>query len=223
MAFDNVKFLLKDKNGKFLVGKRLDSLIPYSAIGGKRESGESELETLNRELYEESSNVLKLIRRSGNLYLIANNQKPYKILPNIKQKNVNKQVYYLMETDSDLSKDILTIHQLFKSNQNELVNQAFKTLRNKLPDEISDLQIYEWIIRFRNHYNSPYLKLILQNLGFKERDMKSIIDFIQNVGVSLEMDELALIDLSDLKNGLYEQGIFIVDDPDFKKYFSMTK
>jgi hypothetical protein len=223
MSFNNVKFLLKDTNGKILVGKRLDSLIPYSAIGGKRESGESELQTLNRELTEESSNVLKLLKDSGNLYLVANDQKPYKILPNIKQKNINKQVYYLMETGSDLSKDISAMNQLFKKNQNNLVNQAFKVLRNKLPDDISDLQIFEWIIRFRNNYYSPYLKLILQNSGFKESDIKTIIDFIQNIGYSLEMDELAMVDLSDLKKGLYEQGIFLVDDPDFKKYFSLTK
>lgn len=223
MSFNNVKFLLKDTNGKILVGKRLDSLIPYSAIGGKRESGEYELQTLNRELTEESSNVLKLLKDSGNLYLVANDQKPYKILPNIKQKNINKQVYYLMETGSDLSKDISAINQLFKRNQNNLVNQAFKVLRNKLPDDISDLQIFEWIIRFRNNYYSPYLKLILQNSGFKESDIKTIIDFIQNIGYSLEMDELAMVDLSDLKKGLYEQGIFLVDDPDFKKYFSLTK
>jgi hypothetical protein len=115
------------------------------------------------------------------------------------------------------------MNQLFKKNQNNLVNQAFKVLRNKLPDDISDLQIFEWIIRFRNNYYSPYLKLILQNSGFKESDIKTIIDFIQNIGYSLEMDELAMVDLSDLKKGLYEQGIFLVDDPDFKKYFSLTK
>jgi hypothetical protein len=128
-----------------------------------------------------------------------------------------------METGSDLSKDISAMNQLFKKNQNNLVNQAFKVLRNKLPDDISDLQIFEWIIRFRNNYYSPYLKLILQNSGFKESDIKTIIDFIQNIGYSLEMDELAMVDLSDLKKGLYEQGIFLVDDPDFKKYFSLTK
>lgn len=222
MSYDNVKFLLKDKNGKYLVGRKLDSLIPYSALGGKRDSGEKKpIQTLNRELIEESSNVLTLYQQNNKLYLIAfinDKTYPYEI-SNYETKNVNQQVYFLMSTKDDLSKKVPIWNEMFKINQNKIIKNEFESLRNVLPERISNSQIYEWIYRFRNNYNSPKLKLILHNLDFKEKDIKLIINFLQGNGYYLEMDGLELVSQDQLVKGLFEKGIFLVEDENFKDFF----
>ena len=215
MSYENVKFLLKDKNNKYLVGRRIDSLIPFSAIGGKKESDEKDpLVTLNRELMEETLNLLKLQTEQRNLYMFADNKVPYPI-QSIESVLINKQYYILMKTESDLSNDIVILNQLFRKKQTEMINNIFSTLRKVLDPEISDVQIFEWILRFKNNYQSPFLNLILINCGFKESEIKTIVNFLQNKGVFLEKDGLDLIDFNTLRNGLFEKGFFLVKDQKF--------
>jgi hypothetical protein len=215
MSYENVKFLLKDKNNKYLVGRRIDSLIPFSAIGGKKESSEKDpLVTLNRELMEETLNLLKLQTEQRNLFMIADNKVPYPI-QSIESVLINKQYYILMKTEYDLSNDIVILNQLFRKKQNEMINNIFSTLRKVLDPKISDVQIFEWILRFKNNYQSPFLNLILINCGFKESEIKTIVNFLQTQDVFLEKDGLDLIDFNTLRNGLFEKGFFLVKDQKF--------
>jgi hypothetical protein len=215
MSYENVKFLLKDKNNKYLVGRRIDSLIPFSAIGGKKESSEKDpLVTLNRELMEETLNLLKLQIEQKNLFMIADNKVPYPI-QSIESVLINKQYYILMKTEYDLSNDIVILNQLFRKNQTEMINNIFSTLRKFVDSKISDVQIFEWILRFKNNYQSPFLNLILINCGYKESEIKTIVNFLQTQGVFLQMDGLDLIDFNTLRNGLFEKGFFLVKDQKF--------
>jgi hypothetical protein len=223
MTFTNAKILIKDRTtGKFLVGMRLDSLIPYSVLGGKKESDDkTPLDTINRELQEESSNVLKLLNRNDKLYLVdidANKGYPLQL---IKKNEKNKQVYYLMELESSMDiKKIDEWNERMQNNQTEIINQTLKSLKKAIP-EVTSTQILEWILKFKNNYQSPVLKLILTNLGFDSRSIKKIIDFLENQNYYLENDRLAFVTVNDLINGLYEKDLIL--DKDLIDFFRQTK
>jgi hypothetical protein len=73
MRVQNVKAVIYDKNYKFLSGYNSitkNNKFHYSVLGGHTEKNETPIETVQREVYEESSMVLHLEIKKKKFYLV---------------------------------------------------------------------------------------------------------------------------------------------------------
>ena len=96
-SFNNVKVIIFDKNNKYLVGRRYDSDIKYSTLGGTREEGEDVFDVLYREFFEETSQVLHFNYKNKKLYLVDDKREiPLKL---VKKIQLEKQIYFIFSTN----------------------------------------------------------------------------------------------------------------------------
>jgi hypothetical protein len=212
MSFDNVKVLIRDKNDYYLVGKRYDSDYLYSMIGGGREGNESEGDTLNRELFEETGKVLDIISRDGKYYLNDGKSKQPISMKLIEKKQKGKKIIILFEIDSDnrqirrLSDYVMAWNEWMKLNQDKMIFQELNYISRAYP-QLSYMQILEWFLKFRNNYDDSGFEKLLINQGFSKSQINSIKNRIQNLGYYLEMDELLAVPKKELehRNSFYSR------------------
>jgi len=205
-SFDNVKVIIVDKNKKYLVGRRYDSEIKYSTLGGTREEGEDIFDVLYREFFEETSQVLHFDYKNKTLYLVDDKRKiPLKLVRKIQ---INKQIYFILSTEYDLSKYIDGWKNEFIQNQYELIVQTINKIRKKT-NLIKDLEWIKFIFRYKdNFYNQSFIS-ILRKRGLDKSKIVSILDKLTELSYYLEMDDLELVTKDELIafDGLYEKDL----------------
>lgn len=203
--FDNVKVLIQDKNQKYLVGRRYDTKFKYSTLGGHRERGEDILQTMSRELQEETSGVLRILKE-GDKYFLADHKYKYPIeISDIAQSG--KQIYVLIYTPYDLDEYIDGWKMKFSKNQEKLIMDEMEQLRQRYPD-VPVMQWFEYFFKFKDDYSSRDLEKVLDNMGFRKTQIRKLISEFEEIGYFLEMDDLDLVSLKDLQSadGLYERN-----------------
>jgi hypothetical protein len=204
--FDNVKVIIVDKDNKFLVGRRYDSKIKYSTLGGTREPGEDIYQVLYREFFEETSKVLYFDYDTKTFSI---NDKKYSIpLSIISVEQLGKQIYFIFSTDISFDKYIHTWKNQFISNQYDMLTKTIIEL-NKKYKNISDLEWIKYIFKYKdNFYNKSFIR-ILQSKNIDNKNIKSIIDKLTDLSYYLEIDDLDLASLKQLEapDGLYERSL----------------
>jgi 8-oxo-dGTP pyrophosphatase MutT (NUDIX family) len=149
--FDNVKVLIQDKNKKYLVGRRYDTKFKYSTLGGHKEHGEDILQTMSRELQEETSGVLRILRE-GDRYFLADQKYKYPIeISDIAQ--LEKQIYILIYIPYDLDQYIDGWKKQFSKNQEKIIFDEIEQLREKYPD-VPAMQWFEYFFKFKDDLKS---------------------------------------------------------------------
>ena len=203
--FDNVKVLIQDKNQKYLVGRRYDTKFKYSTLGGHRERGEDILQTMSRELQEETSAVLRILKE-GDKYFLVDMKYKYPIeISDIAQSG--KQIYVLIYIPYDLDDYIDGWKIQFSKNQEKVIMYEMDELRKRYPD-IPAMQWFEYFFKFKDDYSNRDMVKVLGNMGFGKTEIRKLITEFEDIGYFLEMDDLELVSLKDLQsdNGLYERN-----------------
>lgn len=204
-SFDNVKVIIFDKNKKYLVGRRY-SEIKYSTLGGTREEGEDVFDVLYREFFEETSQVLHFDYQNKTLYLVDDKRKiPLKLFQKIQ---INKQIYFILSTDYDLSKYLDAWKNQFIQNQYELIVETINKIRKKT-NLIKDLEWIKFIFRYKDNFYNKSLISILRKRGLDKSEIVSILDKLTELSYYLEMDDLELVTKEELiaSDGLYEKDL----------------
>jgi 8-oxo-dGTP pyrophosphatase MutT (NUDIX family) len=203
--FDNVKVLIQDNQQKYLVGRRYDTKFKYSTLGGHRERGEDILQTMSRELQEETSGVLK-IRKEGDRYFLSDQKFKYPIeITDVVQSG--KQIYVLIYIPYDLEQYIDGWKDQFSKNQEQIIMDEIELLRQRYPD-VPFLQWLEYFFKFKDDYSNKDFEKVLSNIGFGKTQIRKLISEFEEIGYFLEMDDLELVSLKDLEasDGLYERN-----------------
>jgi 8-oxo-dGTP pyrophosphatase MutT (NUDIX family) len=203
--FDNVKVLIQDINQKYLVGRRYDTKFKYSTLGGHKERGEDILQTMSRELQEETSGVLKILKEEDR-YFLADKKYKYPIeISDIVQSG--KQIYILIYTPYDLENYIDNWKIQFSKNQEKIIMDEISQLRERYPD-VPVMQWFEYFFKFKDDYSNKDLNVVLNNMGFNKIQIRKLISEFEEIGYFLEMDDLELVGLKDLQeaNGLFERN-----------------
>jgi 8-oxo-dGTP pyrophosphatase MutT (NUDIX family) len=206
-TFDNVKVLIQDKNKKYLVGRRYGKKYKYSTLGGHKEKNESILQTMKRELLEETSGVLKITQGEGDKYYISDGK--YKYLIKISDVvQVGKQIYVMIYFPYSMSEHIQSWKKRFHENQKEILMDKVQNLTDRYPD-IPVLQWIEHLIKYKQDYSNVELETILHTLGFSKSEIKRLIKEFEDIGYYLEMDDLDVVSLRDINalDGLYERNL----------------
>ena len=150
--FDNVKVLIQDNQQKYLVGRRYDTKFKYSTLGGHRERGEDILQTMSRELQEETSGVLR-IRKEGDRYYLSDQKFKYPIeITDVVQ--TGKQIYVLIYIPYDLDQYIDGWKDQFSNNQERIIMDEIEHLRQRYPD-VPFLQWLEYFFKFKDFLIVP--------------------------------------------------------------------
>jgi len=208
--FDNVKLIIQDINNNYLVGRRYNKKFKYSSLGGHREKNETILQTMSRELNEETSGLLKILVEGKKYYISDKKHKyPIEISDIVKDGN---QIYILIYIPFDLNEYINRWKHQFHNNQETLVFDEVESLYSRYPS-ISVLQWFEYLLKFKilserksNTANSE-LEKILESRELTKKDIGKILKELEEIGYYLEMDDLELVTLDRLKmeDGLYER------------------
>jgi 8-oxo-dGTP pyrophosphatase MutT (NUDIX family) len=203
--FDNVKVMIQDNQQNYLVGRRYDTKFKYSTLGGHRERGEDILQTLSRELQEETSGVLKF-RKEGERYFLSDHKFKYPIeITDVVQSG--KQIYVLIYIPYDLDQYMDGWKDQFSKNQEKIIMNEIEYLRQRYPD-VPFLQWLEYFFKFKDDYSNKDFEKILLNMGFGKTQIRKLISEFEEIGYFLEMDDLELVSLKDLEasDGLYERN-----------------
>jgi 8-oxo-dGTP pyrophosphatase MutT (NUDIX family) len=203
--FDNVKVLIQDNQQNYLVGRRYDTKFKYSTLGGHRERGEDILQTMSRELQEETSGVLK-IRKEGDRYFLSDQKFKYPIeITDVVQSG--KQIYVLIYIPYDLDQFINRWKDQFSKNQEQIIMDEIEYLRQRYPD-VPFLQWMEYFFKFKDDYSNKDFEKVLSNMGFGKTQIRKLISEFEEIGYFFEMDDLELVSLKDLEasDGLYERN-----------------
>lgn len=203
--FDNVKVLIQDKNQKYLVGRRYDTKFKYSTLGGHRERGEDILQTMSRELQEETSAVLRILKE-GDKYFLVDMKYKYPIeISDVAQSG--KQIYVLIYMPYDLDDYIDGWKIQFSKNQEKVIMCEIDELRKRYPD-IPAMQWFEYFFKFKDDYSNRDMVKVLSNMGFNKIEIRKLISEFEEIGYFLEMDDLELVSLKELQtpDGLYERN-----------------
>lgn len=204
--FDNVKLLIRDKNGKYLVGRRYDKDYKYSSLGGHKERNENIYQTLNRELYEETSRLLKLGQDKDRKLYLSDGKYRYPV-SSTSQKQIGKQVYVLINVSYDLNEDIKRWKDKFRENQEDLLLDTITDITEVYP-EIPVIQWFKYILKYKDDYDDKELSKILEKWKLNKRDIRYLKNKFEELGYYLEMDDLDLVPLEKLREryGLYERN-----------------
>jgi 8-oxo-dGTP pyrophosphatase MutT (NUDIX family) len=127
MDFHASKAILRIPSSQlYLVAKHTQGPHLFSLLGGTKEEGESCWDTLQREFFEETSGVLKLIRKGENYYLQNGSQKWLLHEPQVIHEKVPYNVvFYIFDIYTQLSPDpfVFEINQQMHSAQQQLLNK----------------------------------------------------------------------------------------------------
>jgi 8-oxo-dGTP pyrophosphatase MutT (NUDIX family) len=203
--FDNVKVLIQDNQEKYLVGRRYDTKFKYSTLGGHRERGEDVIQTMSRELQEETSGVLKILKE-GDQYFIADRKYKYPMeIADVVSSG--KQIYVLIYVPYDLDQYIDGWKKQFSENQEKIIMEEVENLKERYPD-VPFMQWLEYFFKFKDDYANKDFKKVLSNMGFGKTQIRKLISEFEEIGYFLEMDDLELVSLKDLQatDGLYERN-----------------
>jgi 8-oxo-dGTP pyrophosphatase MutT (NUDIX family) len=205
-SFNNVKVIIVDKYDKYLVGRRYDTDIKYSTLGGTREEGENVYDVLFREFFEETSQVLFFDYKNNKFYLNDEDRNfPLELLA---VKQVDKQIYFIFYVEENLSRYISKWKNQFISNQYELITNIILKLRKKYPN-IRDWEWMKFIFKYKFDFDNKSFTNILKQKGLERNDIRKIIEVLKELSYYLEMDDLDLVSLNELQahDGLYERDL----------------
>ena len=205
-SFNNVKVIIVDKYDKYLVGRRYDTDIKYSTLGGTREEGENVYDVLFREFFEETSQVLFFDYKNNKFYLNDEDRNfPLELLA---VKQVDKQIYFIFYVEENLSRYISKWKNQFISNQYELITNIILNLRKKYPN-IRDWEWMKFIFKYKFDFDNKSFTNILKQKGLERNDIRKIIEVLKELSYYLEMDDLDLVSLNELQahDGLYERDL----------------
>lgn len=211
--FDNVKLIIQDAKNNYLVGRRYGKQSKYSSLGGHRERGENYIQTMSRELLEETSGLLKILKQGKQYYI---SDKIYRYPINISDTfRKGKQMYVLIYFPFDLSEYISRWRTQFNKNQENLVFDEIENLHKRFP-EVSVVQWFEYMLKFKDDYSE--LEKILKSREFTKPEIRRIVNEFEEIGYYLEMDDLDVVSFDELSqpDGLYEKDIIRLIQPESK-------
>jgi 8-oxo-dGTP pyrophosphatase MutT (NUDIX family) len=207
--FDNVKLVFVDKENYYLVGERFGTSHKYSLLGGHVEQGEKHwFTTASRELEEETNEVFLIEYRNrkyelviADLYTMPMSQPEFLFS--------RYQLYVVFKVDGYFQDYIDDLRIRFGKNQDEYLFYILFLLNDTFPQiSISTwMKIYdEYTLSKRNN---PKLNKMLQDLHLDSREIKFIYKYFDKLTARMEMDNINIARLSELKSsrGLYQRDI----------------
>jgi 8-oxo-dGTP pyrophosphatase MutT (NUDIX family) len=206
MKVENVKMVIKDSDGLFLVGL---SSYPspndtYSLLGGHSEKGETPFETLGREMLEETSMIFNLNydEKNGRFYMEDFNHDRFNFVFDGISIHY-KQWYMFFNLDRPLTPYIEKWQHKFRNNQIKIKKDAVEGLK-EMDSHLDWFQIIELFLKRKFiECKSELSKRLTKS------EIQQVVSYCKDIGYYLENKNLLLVTLKDLKEKIYEKDVLI--------------
>lgn len=204
MKVENVKAVIKDSDGLFLLGL---SSYPspndtFSLLGGHSEKGETPFETLGREMLEETSMILVLSydEKNGGFYMEDYMHNRFNFIFDGISIHY-KQWYVFFKLDQPLTQYIQKWQTQFKINQNKIKKDAVEALK-----EIDIHLNWNYIIDLFLKRKFIECKTELSTRLTKS-ETQQVISYMKDFGYYLENKDLLLVSFHELEDKIYEKDV----------------